>query len=347
MVHNTDLVGRLELRTRQVDLGTKGSKVLAACIPRQGRCLQNKATFLTPGLVCRPINAGKGRPMAAALGACRALSSVHLLIDEWIHLSTHVSHCDIRVALFAIRLALLAIPLAFVDIHLAALIISGSNSVLVASLAAAILVSLVVSLLRFGLLVLLTQPGEAETPVGLHLCSSVAEQANLAPLLVAAQGFAHHQIDVLRLEALGFDCKVVSYAPCMLSFSLLTPVIEYIDVNAHILRQHRNLEQVRRSALLHPILQHFFVLVVPQHSVRRGRSCMVKRVALANHIVRLPAARVSDWARILDSFIPTRAGGQQKLVSSGPALGPKQRVVDPQGLGRRAAGIPERLVLCC
>ena len=110
MVRNTDLVGWLELRTRQVDLGTKGSKVLAA--------LQNKATFLTPGLVCRPINAGKGRPMAAALGACRALSSVHLLIDEWIHLSTHVSHCDIRVALFAIRLALLAIPLAFVDIHL-------------------------------------------------------------------------------------------------------------------------------------------------------------------------------------------------------------------------------------
>ena len=340
MVDNTDLVGWLELRTRQVDLGTKGSKVLAACIPRRDRCLQNKATFLTPGLVCRPINAGKGRSMAAALGAYRALSSVHLLIDEWIHLSTHISHCDIRIVL-------VAIPLAFVDINLAALIVSGSNSVLVASLAAAILFRLVTSLLSFGLPVLLAQPGEAETPVGLHLCSSVAEQANLAPLLVAAQGFAHHQIDVLRLEALGFDCKVVSYAPCMLSFSLLTPVIEYIDVNAHILRQHRNLEQVRRSALLHPILQHFFVLVVPQHSVRRGRSCMVKRVALANHIVRLPAARVSDWARILDSFIPTRAGGQQKLVSSGPALGPKQRVVDPQGLGRRAAGIPERLVLCC
>jgi hypothetical protein len=128
-----------------------------------------------------------------------------------------------------------------------------------------------------------------ETPVGLHLCSSVAEQAYFAPLWVVAQGFANHQIDTLRLKTFGFDCKVVSYLCCIVSNRLLTPIVEHPNVSVHILREHLNLEQVRRPALLRPVLQQLFMFAVSQHSVGLGRFCMINGVGLAKHIVRHPA----------------------------------------------------------
>ena len=179
----------------------------------------------------------------------------------------HISHRDILIALIGV---LLDLDFAVVAILLATLNVFLLNRRLVVSLAAAAPVGSVGIFFNFGLAVLLTQKGEVTSLPGLHLCSSLAKQANLAPLRTVAQGSTHNQVGALRLEAFGFDCEVVSHA-LVCSIDILTPVVDHPDVDAAILREHINLERVRRATLLPPILQQLLLVAARQHSVRLGR----------------------------------------------------------------------------